>query len=58
MPRKCSIKGCKTNYDSQSAKDDSKRPAFSLPSAKDEPEEREQWIKVIKKVNGDFNNHM
>ena len=23
--------------------------------AKDEPEEREQWNKVIKKVNGDFN---
>ena len=55
MPKRCSIKGCKTNYDSEIAKNAPKTPVFSLPNAKDEPEAREQWITVIKKVNGDFN---
>ena len=47
MPKKCCVKGCKTNYASEKAKGVKKVSVFRFPSAKKEQDARKKWIQAI-----------
>ena len=57
MGRKCCIYGCKTNYESEKkgyVTDGDKVPVFRFPSEKTDPDGRQKWIDVVKKVNANL----
>ena len=47
MPKKCCVKNCRSNYDPLKDQEKVSVPVFRLPSAKDDQENRDNWINML-----------
>ena len=55
IPKKCSLVGCKSNYESERKKmalegNSTHVPVFRFPSEKVDPENRERWLKAVSSI--------